>query len=94
MQIELTVLVAVIGCCVSAATFLIGRVSAANTKGTADGELKSDVKYIKSSIEKQDAKLSTIVGNYDAVKIEIEQLKGRLKALEDKVNYMHPTGGQ
>ena len=90
MDIDLSV----VSFLLAAATFFIGRFVAVKQNGQADGELKADVKYIKNSIEKQDSKLSTIVENYDAVKLEIEQLKGRLKALEDKVNYMHPTGGQ
>ena len=77
----------------SAATFFIGRYVAARQSGKYDGELKSDVKYIKNSIEKQDTKLDGIVSNYEDVKLEIERLKGRLKSLEQKVDFLHSDGG-
>lgn len=79
---------------IAVATFFLGRLEKARGNGQADGELKSDVKYIKNSIEKQDAKLDGIVKNYDDVKLEIERLKNRIEALEKKVNFMHPEGGQ
>lgn len=88
-MIELSVLIAVAGLGISAVTFFIGRTTAAKSDGQMDGEMKADVKYIKSSVEKQETKLDSIVENYDEVKLEIERLKGRLKALEQKVEMLH-----
>jgi peptidoglycan hydrolase CwlO-like protein len=88
-MIETTVLIAVCGLAISAATFFIGRMTAAKQNGTADGEMRSDIKHIKDSVEKQEKKLDVVVENYDDVKLEIERLKGRLKALEQKVMYLH-----
>lgn len=84
----------VISVVLAVATFILGRLSNANKKGETDGEMKSDVKYIKNSIEKQDAKLDGIVANYEDVKLEIERLKGRIKNLEQKVDFLHGEGGQ
>ena len=84
----------VISVVLAVATFILGRLSNANKKGETDGELKADVKYIKNSIEKQDAKLDGIVANYEDVKLEIERLKGRIKNLEQKVDFLHGEGGQ
>lgn len=89
MQIELTVLVAMIGCCVSVAAFLVGRTTAAKSSGKEDGEMKADVKYIKSSVEKQEKKLDKVVENYDDIRVEMEELKGRMSALEQKVELLH-----
>jgi polyhydroxyalkanoate synthesis regulator phasin len=91
-MIETTVLIAVCGLAISAATFFIGRMTAAKSSGAADGEMKADIKHIKDSVEKQEKKLDVVVENYEDVKLEIERLKGRLKALEQKVEYLH--GGE
>jgi len=88
-MIETTVLIGVCGFAVSAATFFIGRMTAAKSSGAADGEMKADIKHIKASVEKQEKKLDGVVENYDDVKLEIERLKGRLKALEQKVEFLH-----
>lgn len=88
-MIETSVLIAVFGFAISAATFFIGRMTAARSSGAADGEMKADIKHIKDSVEKQEKKLDVVVENYDDVKLEIERLKGRLKALEQKVEILH-----
>jgi peptidoglycan hydrolase CwlO-like protein len=84
----------IISVALAIATFLIGRFVSVKQSGRDDGEMKSDVKYIKNSIEKQDAKLDGIVANYEDVKLEIERLKGRIKNLEQKVDFLHGEGGQ
>ncbi len=88
-MVEISVLITVAGLGISVATFFIGRTTAAKSAGQMDGEMKADVKYIKSSVEKQEKKLDSVVENYDDVKLEIERLKGRLKALEQKVEMLH-----
>lgn len=88
-MIEASVLIAILGLVISIATFFIGRTTAARNNGIQDGEIKSDIKYIKSSVEKQEKKLDSVVENYDDVKLEIERLKGRLKSLEQKVEMLH-----
>ena len=72
MQIDVSVLIAICGCALSIATFFIGRTTSAKNAGQqtgqvltelgyikkgVDGEMKADVKYIKSSVEKQEKKL-------------------------------------
>lgn len=91
-MIETSVLIAVIGLAVSVASFCIGRLTAARSDGIADGELKTDIKYIKASVDKQEKKLDGVVENYDDIKLELEKLKGRINALEQKVEYLH--GGE
>jgi hypothetical protein len=49
-MIEITVLIAVCGFAISAATFFIGRMTAARSSGTADGEMKASVSIITSFI--------------------------------------------
>lgn len=82
----------IISIVLSIAGFLLGRVTAAKNKGEADGEMKADIKYIKSSVEKQDARLESIGENYEEVKLEIVRLKGRLDKLEKIVEMYHKGG--
>ncbi|MBP3368884.1 MAG: hypothetical protein J6L71_05570 [Clostridia bacterium] len=91
-MIEISVLIGVAGLGVSVATFFIGRTTAARMNGSEDGEMKSDIKHIKESIDKQEAKLDGIVSNYEDVKVELEKLKGRLYTLEQKVKILHGEG--
>lgn len=89
---ETSVIIALAGLALSAATFFIGRITTAKNSGEADGELKTDIKYIKASVEKQEGKLDGVIASFDDVKLEIEKLKGRLNALEQKVKILH--GGE
>lgn len=89
MSVEITLLIAVLGCAVSLAGFLLGRTTAAKNAGIADGEMKADIRHIKDGIDKQELKLDGIVSSYEDVKLEIESIKGRLSALEEKVKYFH-----
>lgn len=89
MEINVSVLIAIIGCALSVGTFFIGRVTTAKTTGKEDGELKSDIKYIRASVEKQEAKIEKVAGNYDDIRLEIQELKGKLSALEQKVKMLH-----
>lgn len=93
MTIDLTILITVIGCALSVVTFFIGRVTAAKSGGIADGEMKSDVRHIKTAVDKQGGKLDQVVENYEEIKIELERLKGRMTALEQKVNMLHGGDG-
>lgn len=88
-MIEISALVGAVGLAISVATFFIGRTTAAKNSGAEDGEMKSDIKYIKTSIEKQEVKLDGIVSNYEDVKVELEKLKGRIINLEQKIKMLH-----
>lgn len=93
MTIELSVLIAVLGFALSVGTFFVGRMTAAKTDGVEDGEMKSDVRHIKNAVDKQGGKLDQVVENYEEIKIELERLKGRMTALEQKVNMLHGGDG-
>ena len=92
MTIELSVLIAVLGFALSVGTFFVGRMTAAKTDGIADGELKSDIKHIKATVDKQDRKLDDVAANYSELKDEIAELKERLHVLEERVQHLH--GGE
>ena len=92
VNIDITVLIAVCGFALSVGTFFVGRMTAAKNSGQADGEIKTNVQYIKDSVDKHDKKLDKIMDNYSDLEGEIRELKVRLKALEDKVKMLH--GGE
>jgi len=89
VNIDLTVLIAAIGLVLSVGTFFVGRMSAAKTDGMSDGELKSDIKHIKMTVDKQDRKLDDVAANYSELKDEIAELKERLHVLEERVQLLH-----
>jgi peptidoglycan hydrolase CwlO-like protein len=89
----MSILIAVLGLALSVGTFFIGRVTAAKKDGVEDGEMKSDVRHIKNDVDKQGGKLDQVVENYEEIKIELERLKGRMTALEQKVNMLHGGDG-
>ncbi len=93
MTVDIAVLISVAGILLSAAGFFIGRLTAAKTSGQADGEIKTNVQYIKDSVDKHDKKLDKIMDNYSDLEGEIRELKVRLKALEDKVKMLHGGDG-
>jgi archaellum component FlaC len=93
---DIAAAIAAVGLAVSVATFFIGRTTAAHSNGLTDGELKSDIRHIKESLvkqegkfDKQDQKLDGIIASYEDVKVELEKLKGRMFALEQKVKVLH-----
>ena len=93
MTVDIAVLIAVGGFALSVGTFFIGWMTAAKNRGQEDGEIKTNVQYIKDSVDKHDKKLDKIMDNYSDLEGEIRELKARLKALEDKVKMLHGGDG-
>lgn len=92
MTIELSVLIAVLGFALSVGTFFIGRLTSAKKDGISDGETKANIRYIKESVDKHDKKLDRVAENYESVRTEIVELRGRLEMLEQRVEMLH--GGE
>lgn len=89
MNIDLTIAIAVLGFALSVATFFVGRMTAAKTDGFADGETRANIRYIKESVDKHDKKLDRVAENYESMKREIVELRGRLEKLEQRVEMLH-----
>lgn len=92
MSIDMSILIAVLGCALSVGTFFVGRMTAAKTDGKEDGEMRANVSHIKNAVDKQSDKLDRVVEDYEEVKVELEKLKGRVIALEQRVKMLH--GGE
>lgn len=89
MEININIIIAVLGFALSVGTFFVGRQTAAKNSGKEDGELKADIKYIRTSVEKQEKKLDKVAGDYDDIRVELEKLRGRMDALEQRVKMLH-----
>lgn len=92
MEFDMAALIALIGCALSVGTFFLGRTTAAKSDGLADGETKANIRYIKESVDKHDRKLDRVAENYESVRTEIVELRGRLEMLEQRVEMLH--GGE
>ncbi len=91
-MIEISVLIAVCGLAVSAATFFIGRMTAAKSSGLTDGEMKADIKHIKDTQEEMKNDIKTYGMNYTELCTELEKIKGRIAKLEEVVKIYHKEG--
>ena len=89
MTVDIAVLISIIGILLSVATFFVGRMTAAKNRGQEDGEIKTNVQYIKDSVDKHDKKLDRVAENYESMKREIVELRGRLEKLEQRVEMLH-----
>lgn len=68
MSIEIGILIAIIGCVISVATFYIGRQSHAKTKGQEWGEVRTNINFIKEDL----GEIKTDIGsNEKALRSEI-----------------------
>lgn len=86
MTIDLTILIAVLGVLLSAASFFVGRMTAAKTSGQEYGVMLTDIGYIKSGVDDMKKKMDQSDKRY----IEIEK---RVTALEEIAKIYH-TGGK
>ncbi len=91
-MIETAALITFGGFMLSAATFFIGRLSAAKTSGRADGEMKSDIKHIKATQKdlKEDIRMFGL--SYTEVKTELASIKERVTNLEELIHIYHEGG--
>ncbi len=91
-MIEVTALITVCGFALSAATFFIGRMTSAKTAGTADGEMKADIKHIKATQAELKEDIRAYGINYTEVRTELENIKGRVAKLEEVIRIYHEGG--
>ena len=84
-MIEIPILIAVIGCGLSVGTFFIGRVTAAKTSGQQNGQMLSDLGYIRRGIDGLERKMERIERQYTDLEV-------RLSKLEEVVKIYHKEG--
>lgn len=86
MQIEVTILIGVIGCCLSVATYFAGRQNAAKSSGQQTGQVLTELGYIKKGVDGLERKLDELQKNYS-------ELKTRVTKLEERVGFFHHEQG-
>ena len=85
MEINGTILIALMGFAVSVATFFIGRQTAAKNSGKEYGVMLTEIGYIKSGVDDMNRKMEQSDNRYIA-------LAGRVTALEEKMAIYHHGG--
>lgn len=81
---EISVLIALVGLALSAATFFLGRMTSARNSGQENGVMLTEIGYIKSGIDDMKKKMETADRRY----IDLAE---RVTALEEKVEIYHHT---
>lgn len=79
---ELTVLISVIGVVLSVGTFFIGRTTASRNDGKQEGQILTELGYIKSGVDDMKRKMENLEKNY-------HNLDGRVLRLEEKMAMYH-----
>ena len=93
---EIGIIISVCGLALSAATFFIGRVSAGKSSGKENGQILSDIGYIKSSVDTLRADVKELNKNHSEIRIaqaeqsrDIKTLYSRVETLEKRVAHYH-----
>lgn len=85
MNVDIAVLIAVLGFALSVGTFFIGRITAAKTSGQEYGVMLTEIGYIKSGVDDMKKKMEQSDKRY----IEMEK---RLSKVEEVVRIYHKEG--
>ena len=75
-------LTTLIGFALSVATFIIGRQTASRNGGKQEGQILTELGYIKSGVDDMKRKMESMEKGYHA-------LEGRVARLEEKVSIYH-----
>lgn len=85
MTIELSVLIAVIGCALSVGTFFVGRVTAAKSSGQQTGQVLTELGYIKKGIDGLEKDIKEIKQQYTDLDV-------RVSRVEEAIRIYHKEG--
>ena len=85
MSIDISVLIAVGGILLSAATFFVGRVTAAKSSGQQTGQVLTELGYIKKGIDGLERDIKEIKRQYTDLDV-------RVSKLEEAIRIYHKEG--
>ncbi len=86
MQADVTVLIAVLGFALSVGTFFVGRMTSVKNGGREQGQVLTELGYIKKGIDGLDDKMEKMEKQY--TKLDV-----RVSKLEAAMEIYHPHGG-
>lgn len=85
MNIDVSILIAVLGFALSAAAFFIGRMTAAKTSGQQTGQVLTELGYIKKGIDGLERDIKEIKRQYTDLDV-------RVSKLEEAIRIYHKEG--
>ena len=85
MTVEITVLIAVIGCALSVGTFFVGRMTAAKNDGRENGQVLTELGYIKKGIDGLEKDIKEIKRQYTDLDV-------RVSIVEEAIRIYHKEG--
>ncbi len=96
---ELGIIISVCGLALSAATFFVGRITAGKSSGKENGQMLSDMGYVKRGVDDLRDDIKDFREIIEKVRIEqaaqAQDLKSalrRIEALEKRVSHYHEGG--
>ena len=92
MNIDITILIAVIGSAVSVAAFFIGRMTAAKTSGQEYGVMLTEIGYIKSGVDDMKKKMEQSDKRYIEMEKRLSKVEEAMKIYWIWKVYMLPCG--
>ena len=85
MSVDITILIGVVGCALSVGTFFIGRTTAAKNDGRENGQVLTELGYIKKGIDGLEKDIKEIKRQYTDLDV-------RVSKLEEAIRIYHKEG--
>jgi len=79
MTVDITILIAVLGCALSVGTFFIGRTTAAKNDGRENGQVLTELGYIKKGIDGLEKDIKEIKDQYAALDVRVSKVEEAMK---------------
>ncbi|MBO4931802.1 MAG: hypothetical protein J6I42_06420 [Clostridia bacterium] len=79
MTIEITVLIAVLGYALSVGTFFVGRMTAVKNDGRENGQVLTELGYIKKGIDGLEKDIKEIKDQYAALDVRVSKVEEAMK---------------
>lgn len=79
MNIDLSIAIAVLGCALSVGTFFIGRTTAAKNDGRENGQVLTELGYIKKGIDGLEKDIKEIKDQYAALDVRVSKVEEAMK---------------
>jgi peptidoglycan hydrolase CwlO-like protein len=79
MNIDMSALIAVVGCVLSIGTFFVGRMTAAKTSGRETGQVLTELGYIKKGIDGLERDIKEIKRQYTDLDVRVSKLEEAIR---------------